>query len=71
MKKKYIAPEIEIVRLQHYGDILLGSLTDGEVGAPDLPIDDMPEVPGIPNIGIPGVPGLPGMPSLGPNIPGL
>ena len=71
MKKKYIAPEIEIVRLQHYGDILLGSLTDGEVGAPELPFDDMPEAPGIPSLGLPGLPGAPGVPSFGPDIPGL
>lgn len=65
MKKEYIAPEIDIIRLQHYGDILLGSLTDGEVGAPELPTD---AIPGMPSI---SVPGLPSVPTFGPDIPGL
>lgn len=64
MKKEYIAPEIDIVRLQCYGSMLIGSLSGGEVGAPEMPFDDIPSVPGVPS-----VPGLPGMPSLGPSIP--
>lgn len=62
MKKTYIAPEIDVVRLQHNGDILIGSLNGGEVGAPELPFDDVPDVPGV---------GMPGVPSLGPGIPEL
>ncbi len=65
MKKEYIAPEIDIVRLQCYGSMLIGSLSGGEVGAPELPTD---AIPGMPSI---GVPGLPSVPTFGPDIPGL
>ena len=36
MKKEYIAPKIDIVRLQCDGNILIGSLNGGEVGAPQI-----------------------------------
>ena len=36
MKKKYIAPETNIICLHNSGNILLGSLEGGEVGAPVL-----------------------------------
>ena len=65
-----MSPEIEEVRLHVHGGLLLGSLTDGEVGAPDMPFDDGPELPGMPSIpGIPGIPGLPSVPGFGPSIP--
>ena len=70
MKKKYMSPEIEEVRLQLHGGLLIGSLIDGEAGAPDMPFDDGPEFPGMPSIpGIPGIPGLPSVPALGPSLP--
>ena len=40
MKKKYIAPKIDIVCLQNSGRILFNSLDNGEVGSPTLNSDE-------------------------------
>ena len=39
MKKKYIAPKIDIVCLQNSGRILFDSLNGGEVGSPAMHSD--------------------------------
>ena len=69
MKKKYISPNLKEVPLRPRAELLIASLTGGEVGAPEFEINDTPELPELPTV--PGVPGMPGMPSLGPDIPGL
>lgn len=40
MKKKYIAPKIDIVCLHNSGRILFNSLDNGEVGSPTLNSDE-------------------------------
>ena len=48
MKKEYIAPKIDIVRLQCDGNILIGSLNGGEVGAPQAAgLGDIFGIPGF------------------------
>lgn len=70
MKKQYMSPKIEEVRLQVHGGLLFGSLTDGEVGAPDMPFDNGPELPSMPELpGVPTIPGMPSVPGFGPSIP--
>ncbi len=72
MKKKYISPELQAVSLYPRAELLIASLTGGEVGAPEFEFNDTPEVPELPTVpGVPGIPGMPGMPSLGPDIPSL
>ena len=72
MKKKYISPNLKEVLLRPRAELLIASLTGGEVGAPEFEINDTPELPELPTVpGVPGIPGMPGMPSLGPDIPGL
>ena len=72
MKKKYMIPETEEVRLQPHGGLLIASLTGGEVGAPEMTFDDGQELPGLPGLpSVPVIPGMPGMSDLGPDIPGL
>lgn len=72
MKKIYISPELQAVSLYPRAELLIASLTGGEVGAPEFEFNDTPEVPELPTVpGVPGIPGMPGMPSLGPDIPSL
>lgn len=72
MKKKYISPELQAVSLYPRAELLIASLTGGEVGAPEFEFNDTPELPELPTVpGVPGIPGMPGMPSLDPEIPGL
>lgn len=72
MKKKYISPELQAVSLYPRAELLIASLTGGEVGAPEFEFNDTPEVPELPTVpGVPGIPGVPSMPSLGPDIPGF
>ncbi len=56
MKKQYINPETEVVRLHLQGGLLIASLNNGEVGAPEMSFDDLPSVPDLP--GVPGIPGV-------------
>ena len=68
MKKTYIIPETVVVRLQMHGGLLIGSLSGGEVGAPEL-FDDTPALPEMPLI--PGVTEFPDLPGIESDLPAL
>ncbi len=62
MKKQYMIPETEVVRFHTHNTLLVASLTGGEVGAPEMPFDDLPAVPDI--TGMPDLPVMPDLPGM-------